>query len=245
MFRRSGHRFADQNMRQSERTPMIVLIDNYDSFTFNLVHYLGGLGADVTVHRNDKIAADAVIAAAPDAIVLSPGPCTPNEAGICLELIDKASDTIPILGVCLGHQAIGQAFGGDVVRAPLPVHGKLSEVSHTGQGLFRGINGAFKATRYHSLVVDRATLPTDLTVTAETSDRLVMGLAHTSLPVHGVQFHPESIASEHGHLMLKNFLELAADWNVQTGRRTADRPRAPAAAPAASRPAARARRAAH
>ncbi len=216
---------------------MIVLIDNYDSFTFNLVHYLGGLGADVVVHRNDKIAADAVIAAEPDAIVLSPGPCTPNEAGICLELIDKASETIPILGVCLGHQAIGQAFGGDVVRAPVPVHGKLSEVTHTGAGLFRGINGPFRATRYHSLVVDRATMPADLAVTAETSDRLVMGLAHTRLPVHGVQFHPESIASEHGHRMLENFLELAADWNAQTGRRTAGRPRAPAAAvQAASRP---------
>src|SRR5262245_17062393 len=223
---------------------MIVLIDNYDSFTFNLVHYLGGLGADVVVHRNDKISADDVVAAAPDAIVLSPGPCTPNEAGICLELIDKASAEIPILGVCLGHQAIGQAFGGDVVRAPVPVHGKLSEVSHTGVGLFRGINGPFKATRYHSLVVDRATMPADLTVTAETADRLVMGLAHASLPVHGVQFHPESIASEHGHLMLKNFLELAAAWNASTGRRAA------ASAPATRaehRPAPRAasRRAAH
>ena len=148
---------------------MIVLIDNYDSFTFNLVHYLGGLGADVVVHRNDKIAAADVVAAAPDAIVLSPGPCTPNEAGICLELIGKAAATIPILGVCLGHQAIGQAFGGDVVRAPVPVHGKLSEVTHTGQGLFRGINGPFKATRYHSLVVDRKTMPPGLAVTAETS----------------------------------------------------------------------------
>src|SRR5215472_5494177 len=180
---------------------MIILIDNYDSFTFNLVHYLGGLGADVAVHRNDKIAADAVIAADPDAIVLSPGPCTPNEAGICLDLIEKAHRTIPILGVCLGHQAIGQAFGGAVVRAPVPVHGKLSEVSHNGQGLFRGINGPFRATRYHSLVVDRDTLPKDLTVTAETADRLVMALAHKTLPVHGVQFHPESIASEHGHRM--------------------------------------------
>jgi anthranilate synthase component II len=160
-------------------------------------------------------------------------------------LIDQASDTIPILGVCLGHQAIGQAFGGAVVRAPVPVHGKLSEVTHIGAGLFRGINGPFQATRYHSLVVDRATMPAELAITAETADRLVMGLAHTSLPVHGVQFHPESIASEHGHLMLKNFLELAAGWNAQTGRRTADRPRAPAAR-AASRPAARpTRRAAH
>ena len=228
---------------------MIVLIDNYDSFTFNLVHYLGGLGADVTVHRNDKISAAEVIAAAPDAIVLSPGPCTPNDAGICLEVIDKASSTIPILGVCLGHQAIGQAFGGDVVRAPVPVHGKLSEMTHTGEGLFRGINGPFRATRYHSLVVDRATMPDDLAVTAETADRLVMGLAHRTLPVHGVQFHPESIASEHGHLMLKNFLELAADWNARTGR-TASSARAPAARTAASpttRPARRAasRRSAH
>jgi anthranilate synthase component 2 len=223
---------------------MIVLIDNYDSFTFNLVHYLGGLGADVTVHRNDKVAADEVIAREPDAIVLSPGPCTPNEAGICLELIDKAAAKIPILGVCLGHQAIGQAFGGDVVRAPVPVHGKLSEMTHTGEGLFRGINGTFKATRYHSLVVDRATMPADLAVTAETSDRLVMGLAHKTLPVHGVQFHPESIASEHGHLMLRNFLELAAAWNATTGRRAAAA-RA-SAAPPASRPAQRAsRRSAH
>jgi anthranilate synthase component 2 len=219
---------------------MIVLIDNYDSFTFNLVHYLGGLGAAVTVHRNDKVAADDVIAAEPDAIVLSPGPCTPNEAGICLELIDKAAASIPILGVCLGHQAIGQAFGGDVVRAPVPVHGKLSEVTHTGQGLFRGINGPFRATRYHSLVVDRATMPAKLAVTAETADRLVMGLAHQTLPVHGVQFHPESIASEHGHLMLRNFLELAAAWNATTGRRAAAA--RPSAAPASSRPARRASR---
>jgi len=228
---------------------MIVLIDNYDSFTFNLVHYLGGLGADVVVHRNDKISAADVVAAAPDAIVLSPGPCTPNDAGICLEVIDKASATIPILGVCLGHQAIGQAFGGDVVRAPVPVHGKLSELTHTGEGLFRGINGPFKATRYHSLVVDRATMPADLAVTAETSDRLVMGLAHRTLPVHGVQFHPESIASEHGHLMLKNFLELAADWNAKTGRlgRSARTSPAQTAARPATHPARRAasRRTAH
>ena len=216
---------------------MIILIDNYDSFTFNLVHYLGGLGADVVVHRNDKITADAVVAADPDAIVLSPGPCTPNEAGICLELIDKASATIPILGVCLGHQAIGQVFGGRVVRAPVPVHGKLSEITHRSQGLFRGINGPFRATRYHSLVVDRATMPAALGVTAETADRLVMGLAHDTLPVHGVQFHPESIASEHGHRMLANFLDLAAEWNAATGRRAA---RAPAAmsAPHAARHAA-------
>jgi anthranilate synthase component 2 len=200
---------------------MIVLIDNYDSFTFNLVHYLGGLGADVVVHRNDKISTAAVMASEPEAIVLSPGPCTPNEAGICLDLIAKAASTVPILGVCLGHQAIGQAFGGKVVRAPLPVHGKLSEIKHGNTGVFRGINGPFKATRYHSLVVERAGMPRELTVNAETDDRLVMGLAHASLPVHGVQFHPESIASEHGHLMLKNFLELAAAWNTQRGRRPA------------------------
>jgi anthranilate synthase component 2 len=193
---------------------MIVLVDNYDSFTFNLVHYLGELGADVAVHRNDKVAIKDVLAAKPDAIVLSPGPCTPTEAGICLDLIEQAAPSIPILGVCLGHQAIGQAFGGRVARAPAPVHGKLSEVRHQGQGVFRGINGPFKATRYHSLVVERDSVPATLAVTAETADRLVMGLAHKSLPVHGVQFHPESIASEHGHLMLKNFLELAATWNA-------------------------------
>jgi anthranilate synthase component 2 len=191
---------------------MIVLIDNYDSFTFNLFHYLGGLGTDVVVHRNDKISVADVMALEPDAIVLSPGPCTPNEAGICLDLIAKASPTTPILGVCLGHQAIGQAFGGKVVRAT-PLHGKVSDISHKSTGVFRGINGPLKATRYHSLVVERASMPSALTVNAETADRLVMGLMHESLPVHGVQFHPESIASEHGHLMLRNFLELAAAWN--------------------------------
>jgi anthranilate synthase component 2 len=198
---------------------MIVLIDNYDSFTFNLFHYLSELGAQVVVHRNDKITADDVVAADPEAIVLSPGPCTPNDAGICLDLISKASATIPTLGVCLGHQAIGQAFGGDVVRAPVPVHGKMSLIKHEGSGVFRGINGPFQATRYHSLVVDRASMPAALRVTAETDDRLVMGLAHKKLPVHGVQFHPESIASDHGHLILRNFLDLAAAWNGATGRR--------------------------
>jgi anthranilate synthase component 2 len=200
---------------------MIVLIDNYDSFTFNLVHYLGELGAEVAVHRNDKVTSGAVIAGDPEAIVLSPGPCTPKEAGICLDLIAQASATIPILGVCLGHQAIGDAFGGKVVRAPVPVHGKLSEIRHQGEGIFRGINAPFQATRYHSLVVDRATMPHELSVTADTDDGLVMGLSHTRLPVHGVQFHPESIASDHGHLMLKNFLDLAAAWNASTGRRPA------------------------
>ena len=197
---------------------MIVLIDNYDSFTFNLVHYLGGLGADVVVHRNDKVSVADVMACEPDAIVLSPGPCTPNEAGICLDLIAKASRTVPILGVCLGHQAIGQAFGGKVVRTQ-PQHGKVFEIKHSGTGVFRGINAPFKATRYHSLVIERSTMPRELIANAET-DGLVMGVMHASLPVHGVQFHPESIASEHGHLMLKNFLDLAAAWNAKTGRRS-------------------------
>jgi len=201
---------------------MIVLIDNYDSFAFNLVHYFGELGAKVEVHRNDKVTADDVIAAEPDAIVLSPGPCTPNEAGTCLDLIAAAAPRIPILGVCLGHQAIGQAFGGKVVRAPVPVHGKLSEIKHRGSSVFRGINAPFKATRYHSLVVERASLPRDLDVTAQTEDGLVMGLAHNRLPAHGVQFHPESIASEHGHLLLKNFLEIAQAWNRAAGRRGTD-----------------------
>ncbi|MGB7693694.1 MAG: aminodeoxychorismate/anthranilate synthase component II [Pseudolabrys sp.] len=196
---------------------MIVLIDNYDSFTFNLFHYLGGLGADVAVHRNDKISVADVMASQPDAIVLSPGPRTPNEAGICLALIEKAAPTIPILGVCLGHQAIGQSFGGKVVRAA-PIHGKVSEIKHAGTGVFRGINGPLKATRYHSLVVERASTPAALKVNAETDDRLVMGLMHEMLPVHGVQFHPESIASEHGHLMLKNFLDIATAWNAKRGR---------------------------
>ena len=197
---------------------MIVLIDNYDSFTFNLVHYLGGLGADVVVHRNDALSAGDVIAAKPDAIVLSPGPCTPDDAGICLDLIARASDQIPILGVCLGHQAIGQAFGGEVVRAPSPVHGKTCDIRHEGGSVFRGINGSFKATRYHSLVVRRETMPDALKVTAETDDKLIMGLSHKSLPIHGVQFHPESIASEYGHLILKNFLDLAAAWNQGAAR---------------------------
>jgi anthranilate synthase component 2 len=198
---------------------MLFLIDNYDSFTFNLFHYLGGLGADVRVVRNDKISADEVVAADPDAVVLSPGPCTPNEAGICLSLIEKAAGKVPLLGVCLGHQAIGQAFGGRVIRAPTQVHGKLSQIQANGTGIFRGINGPFAATRYHSLIVERNTLPRDLSVNAETEDKIIMGLAHASMPVHGVQFHPESIASEHGHLILKNFLDLAAAFNAQRGRR--------------------------
>ncbi|HLJ72084.1 MAG TPA: aminodeoxychorismate/anthranilate synthase component II [Roseiarcus sp.] len=192
----------------------VTLIDNYDSFTFNLVHYLGALGAEVSVWRNDAISVDAIMAGKPDAIVLSPGPCTPNEAGICLDLIRKASAATPILGVCLGHQAIGQAFGAKIVRAPLPMHGKLSRISHNGRGVFRGVNGSFQATRYHSLVVDRKTAPPDLEITAETEDGLIMGLSHRAAPVHGVQFHPESILSEHGRIVLRNFLDLAGAFNA-------------------------------
>ena len=191
----------------------VTLIDNYDSFTWNLVHYFGSLGADVSVHRNDQVSVAQVMAAEPEAIVLSPGPCTPKEAGICLDLIAAAAaEEVPLFGVCLGHQAIGDAFGGDVIRAPIPIHGKLSEIQHKGETIFRGINGPFQATRYHSLVVKRETMPEALAVTAET-DGLVMGLSHRTLPVHGVQFHPESILSEHGHLILKNFLDLARAWN--------------------------------
>jgi anthranilate synthase component II len=200
---------------------MILLVDNYDSFTFNLVHHLGGLGAEVRVVRNDKMTVYEAIDVDPDAIVLSPGPCTPNEAGICLDLIDKAAGKIPLLGVCLGHQAIGQAFGGKVVRAPTLVHGKVSRITADGSGIFRGINGPFMATRYHSLVVERGSLPDALSVTAQSDDKLIMGLAHQTMPVHGVQFHPESIASENGHLILKNFLDLAAAFNTQRGRRSA------------------------
>jgi anthranilate synthase component 2 len=188
---------------------MIILIDNYDSFTWNLVHYLGELGATTVVHRNDKISVGQVISAKPEAIVLSPGPCTPNEAGICLELIEKAAGDIPIFGVCLGHQAIGQAFGGDVVRAPSLMHGKLSKIKHAGRGVFAEIPDEFEATRYHSLTIEPDSLPDCLEVTARTDDGVIMGMQHKELPVHGVQFHPESIASEHGHAVLRNFLSLA------------------------------------
>ena len=191
----------------------VTLIDNYDSFTFNLVHYIGELGADVTVWRNDEISVEEALDEKPDALVLSPGPCTPNEAGICLDLVRAAGATKPILGVCLGHQAIGQVFGGRVVRAPVPMHGKISRVSHNARGLFRGVNGPFHATRYHSLVIDRATAPEDLEITAEADDGLIMAVSHRDRPVHGVQFHPESIASEHGRTILKNFLDLANAFN--------------------------------
>ena len=196
----------------------VTLIDNYDSFTWNLVHYLGALGAEVEVVRNDERSVEDVLAAKPDAILLSPGPCTPREAGVCLDVIRKANGSVPIMGVCLGHQAIGDAYGGDVVRAPEPLHGKMSEITHRGETLFAGINGPFQATRYHSLIVERKTLPSDLAVTAE-ADGLIMALSHRTHPVHGVQFHPESIASEHGHLILKNFLDLADAFNRQSGRK--------------------------
>ncbi|WGD31421.1 aminodeoxychorismate/anthranilate synthase component II [Ancylobacter sp. WKF20] len=198
---------------------MILLVDNYDSFTWNLVHYLGGLGAEVEVRRNDTLTVDEALAMKPEAIVISPGPATPNEAGICCALIERAAkEGVPVFGVCLGHQAIGQVFGGEVIRAPLPIHGKLADVQHKGEAVFRGINGPFKATRYHSLVVNRDTLPPALGITAETEDGLIMGLSHKELPVHGVQFHPESIASEHGKTILKNFLDMARAWNAGRSR---------------------------
>lgn len=193
---------------------MILLLDNYDSFTFNLFHLLGDLGAVAEVQRNDALTVDQALALAPEAIVVSPGPCTPNEAGISLPLIRAAAAArIPLLGVCLGHQAIGQAFGARVVRAPAPVHGKVWEIAHGGTDIFAGLPSPFRATRYHSLVVED--LPAALVPTARTADGLVMGLAHRDLPIWGVQFHPESIASEHGHDMLRNFLSLAG---VRAGR---------------------------
>jgi anthranilate synthase component 2 len=188
---------------------MILLIDNYDSFTYNLVHYLGDLGAQCDVRRNDALSVADAIALNPEAILLSPGPCTPNEAGICVDLIKAAAGQIPLLGVCLGHQAIGQAFGGEVVRAALPMHGKVSPVYHHGTDIFAGLKNPFNATRYHSLVVKAETLPDELIVTATTEDGLIMGLRHKTHKIFGVQFHPESIASEHGHDILANFLRLA------------------------------------
>lgn len=194
---------------------MILLIDNYDSFTWNLVHLIGGLGAEVDVWRNDALTVDEALAGNHDAIVLSPGPCTPNEAGICLNLIREGAGRKPIFGVCLGLQAMGQAFGGQVVRAPLPMHGKVSAIRHKARGLFRGINGPLQATRYHSLVVERASCPDVFEIEAESDDGLIMALSHRELPVHGVQFHPESIASEHGATILRNFLDLAERWQSE------------------------------
>jgi anthranilate synthase component 2 len=192
-----------------------LVIDNYDSFTYNLAHFLGELGATMTVRRNDKITLEEIAAMAPEAIVLSPGPCTPTEAGICLAVIERFKGEIPMLGVCLGHQAMGQALGGDVIRAPHLVQGKTSKINHTGKGIFRGLNAGFEATRYHSLIVKAETLPDVLEVTATTDDGLIMGMQHKTLPLHGVQFHPESIASENGHALLQNFLNIARDFNGQ------------------------------
>ena len=188
---------------------MLLLIDNYDSFTYNLVHYLGELGAEVEVWRNDALNTQEAMAMNPAGILLSPGPCTPNEAGICLSLVEAAAETkTPLMGVCLGHQSIGQAFGGNVVRCHEIVHGKMGTMHHTNKGVFKGLPSPFEATRYHSLVVERESLPECLEVTAELEDGTIMGLQHKELPIQGVQFHPESIASEHGHAMLKNFLDM-------------------------------------
>lgn len=204
---------ARAGRRQSkapERPEMLLLIDNYDSFTYNLYHYLGELGAETTVRRNDEIDVQAAMAMNPSAILLSPGPCDPDQAGICLALTAAAAETrTPLIGVCLGHQTIGQAFGGRVVRASEIVHGKLGTIRHGGTGVLRGLPSPFAATRYHSLVVERASLPAELEITAELDDGTIMGLAHRDLPIHGVQFHPESIASEHGRALLRNFLDLA------------------------------------
>ena len=188
---------------------MILVIDNYDSFTYNLVHYLAELGAQTHVVRNDVLGVGQALSLRPEAVLLSPGPCAPDQAGICLPLIEQAPDNLPILGVCLGHQAIGQAFGGDVVRAKTLMHGKTSPILHDGASVFAGLPSPFTATRYHSLAVERSTLPDVLEVTAWTEDGEIMGVRHRTRPIHGVQFHPESIATEHGHDLLANFLDLA------------------------------------
>jgi anthranilate synthase component 2 len=188
---------------------MFLLIDNYDSFTYNLRHYLGELGAEVDVRRNDAITVNDVLSLGAEGIVISPGPCDPDRAGICLELIDKAQNYLPILGVCLGHQCIGQAFGGKIVLAPKPMHGKISKIIHNSSGLMDGIPSSFKATRYHSLTLEPESLPSCLSVTATSEDGVIQGISHKDLPIHGVQFHPESIASEYGHRLIQNFLNIA------------------------------------
>lgn len=193
---------------------MILLIDNYDSFTYNLLHYLGELGAPVEVVRNDALTPEEVLAKKPAGIVISPGPCAPEQAGICLDLVRAAAGKIPLLGVCLGHQAIGQAFGGVVALAPEPVHGKVSEIFHGGKGVFAGLPSPFLAARYHSLIVERNGMPDCLEITAETKDGLIMGLRHRKHEIHGVQFHPESIASEHGHAILRNFLDIVEKYQA-------------------------------
>jgi anthranilate synthase component 2 len=191
---------------------LLLLIDNYDSFTYNLFHYLGELGADVVVKRNDELPAKDALAMKPEAVVLSPGTCTPNEAGVCLDLIKTANGSVPILGVCLGHQAIGQVYGGEIVRAPEPMHGKVSRIHHNGKSVFRGLNNDFLATRYHSLTIAPESMPASLEITAKSDDGVIQGVMHKSHPVHGVQFHPESIASENGHKLLQNFLTIARDF---------------------------------
>ena len=188
---------------------MLLLIDNYDSFTFNIVHFLGDLGADCTVIRNDKITPQEALALKPEALILSPGPCTPDKAGICLELIDHAAGNVPVFGICLGHQAIGQAFGGKVVSSPQIMHGKMTDIRHNGKGVFNDVETGLRVTRYHSLIVERDSLPACLEVTAETDDGIIMALAHKEYPIHSGQFHPESIATRQGHKMLGNFLKLA------------------------------------
>ena len=188
---------------------MFLLLDNYDSFTYNLRHYLGELGAEVEVRRNDAVSADEALSLGTEGIVISPGPCDPDRAGICLEVMEKAAGRLPVLGVCLGHQCIGQAFGAKVVRAPKPMHGKISEITHNATGVLAAIPSPFKATRYHSLTLEPGSLPDCLEITAESDDGVIQGIAHRDLPLHGVQFHPESIASEHGHQLIQNFLDIA------------------------------------
>ncbi|WP_374470567.1 aminodeoxychorismate/anthranilate synthase component II [Phenylobacterium sp.] len=195
---------------------MILVIDNYDSFTYNLVHYLNELGAETVVHRNDALSVAEALGLKPQGVLLSPGPCTPNEAGICLDILKAAPDDLPIFGVCLGHQAIGQAFGGEVIRAKALMHGKTSQIHHTGQGVFAGLKNPFTATRYHSLSVERQVLPDVLEVTAWTEDGEIMGVQHRTRPIHGVQFHPESIATECGHELLANFLDIAGVKRLAT-----------------------------
>jgi anthranilate synthase/aminodeoxychorismate synthase-like glutamine amidotransferase len=194
---------------------MFLVIDNYDSFTYNLVHLIGELGVDMEVVRNDRMTVTEALSMNAEGIILSPGPCTPNEAGICLEIIRKADGRLPIFGVCLGMQAIGQAYGGNVIRANRLMHGKMSAVAHDGTGIFDSMPSPFQATRYHSLVVEESSLPDSLTITAKTDDGSLMGLSHTSHPVHGVQFHPESIASEHGDTLLRNFVTIARRFNAK------------------------------
>ncbi len=193
---------------------MFLLIDNYDSFTYNLSHYMGEVGADVVVRRNDAITVDQIVAMAPEGIVISPGPCDPDRAGICLETIERLQRSIPIFGVCLGHQCIGQVFGGKIERAPKPMHGKMSTITHSGTGIFTGVPSPFQATRYHSLTIAPNSMPNCLEITARSEDGVIQGVSHRELPIHGVQFHPESIASEHGRVILRNFIDLSRGRNV-------------------------------